>query len=304
MKKTLFIASLIALAMGAQAQVDEWINPFEKWGKYDYVQNESNQEFGKWFLEGGKYPTLAEYEDSTRIKFKSDDKIKFSIVFDLNDFNFPPKTNLRALNIKFHLFYVTKSGTQGKFSLSVKEYEENENPFDESFDFKNIKSHYEDFHFSYDNYYFKELFGKNRIFNEKIYPLKENYRYVRITIGGKQYGGDIYLSHIKITGTNGQLNANLREYNNFKYFYEPFFFSDLEGYQKPELTTSINNTMESNIYVSNDVLHTDEPSSVSIFNASGILVKTEHNTDEVNLSDLKKGVYIAKVNEKTIKFVR
>ncbi|MBR2195466.1 MAG: T9SS type A sorting domain-containing protein [Salinivirgaceae bacterium] len=62
--------------------------------------------------------------------------------------------------------------------------------------------------------------------------------------------------------------------------------------------------MESNTYVSNNVLHTDEPSSVYIFNAGGILVKTENNTTSVDLSDLKKGVYIAKVNGAPIKFVR
>ena len=100
MKKTLFIASLIAMAMGAQAQVDEWINPFEKWGKYDYVQNESNQEIGKWFLEGGKYPTLAEYEDSTRIKFESNVKIKFSIGELLN---------LLSANSKSSLFLIKRS---------------------------------------------------------------------------------------------------------------------------------------------------------------------------------------------------
>lgn len=292
MKKTLLIASVVVMAMGAQAQVDEWVNPFEKWGKYDYVQNESDQEFGKWYLEGGKYPTLAEYEDSTRIKFKSDDKIKFSIVFDLNDFNFPPKTNLRALNIKFHLFYVTESGTRGKFILSVKKYKENENPFGKEFTHDN------------NNSFIKELFGTNRTFNEKVSLVEEDFRYVRITITGENKYGDIYLSHIKITGTNGMLNANYREYNEFQYFYEPFFFSDLEGYQKPELTTSINNDMESNTYVSNNVLYTDEPSSVYIFNAGGILVKTENNTTSVDLSDLKKGVYIAKVNGAPIRFVR
>lgn len=78
----------------------------------------------------------------------------------------------------------------------------------------------------------------------------------------------------------------------------------IDGYVEEETITSITNTMESNIYVSNNVLHTDEPSSVYIFNAGGILVKTENNTTSVDLSDLKKGVYIAKVNEKTIKFVR
>lgn len=292
MKKTLLIASVVALAIGAQAQVDEWVNPFEKWGKYDYVQNESDQEFGKWYLEGGKYPTLVEYEDSTRIKFEGCKY--FSIVFDLNDFNFPENCKCN-LNIKFH--FISKDVCN--FDVYIRNYKENENPFGETFNFD-----------SYNNSH-KESYGKDVIFNESFLvkgymSYNKDFRYVRISIFCEDYT-DFYISHITITGTNGYKNKeesqNYREYNKFKYFYEPFFFKDLEGYQKPEITTSIN-TMESNTYVSNNVLYTNEPSSVYIFNASGILVKTENNTTSVDLSDLKKGVYIAKVNGTPIRFVR
>lgn len=70
-----------------------------------------------------------------------------------------------------------------------------------------------------------------------------------------------------------------------------------------DITTTIN-AMESRVFVSNNVLYADEPSNVSVFTAGGVLVKTEHNATSVDMSDLKKGVYIAKVNGEPIKFVR
>jgi hypothetical protein len=68
--------------------------------------------------------------------------------------------------------------------------------------------------------------------------------------------------------------------------------------------TSVNEDAMENIYIVNNTLITDTPSNISIFAVNGTLVKTEHNTSMVDISGLKEGLYIAKVNEKTFKFVR
>lgn len=71
-----------------------------------------------------------------------------------------------------------------------------------------------------------------------------------------------------------------------------------------DVETFINeNTME-NIYIINNVLITDIPSNISIFAVNGTLVSAKNNTSMVDISGLKKGLYIAKVNEKTFKFIR
>lgn len=111
-------------------------------------------------------------------------------------------------------------------------------------------------------------------------PIREGYNFKYWELDGEKYDSSIKSNDITLTAVwekNGEIIT--------------------------DITTTIND-MESNIYVSNNVLHTDEPSNVYIFNAGGILVKTENNTTSVDLSDLKKGVYIAKVNGAPIKFVR
>lgn len=91
-------------------------------------------------------------------------------------------------------------------------------------------------------------------------------------------------------------------YDNSPYNYDITLTAKWEAANDVE--TSINeNTME-NIYIVNNTLITDTPSNISIFAVNGTLVKTEHNTSMVDISGLKEGLYIAKVNEKTFKFVR
>ena len=112
-------------------------------------------------------------------------------------------------------------------------------------------------------------------------PIREGYNFKYWELDGEKYDSSIKSNDITLTAVwekNGETSTDIR--------------------------TSIADNMESNAYVSNNVLYTDEPSNVSVFSAGGVLVKAEHNTTSVDMSDLKKGVYIARVNDKTIKFVR
>lgn len=284
------------MAMGAQAQVYKqdfvYESPFEKYGIYDYVQTQNDNELGKWFMidrEGGnKYPVLENHNDTVRIKIHS--VFCFAIVLDISNV-FPSKNDNNEINIRFKINH--NNGEFFKNHISIYTFEKNENlvrdlPFDKG------------------TYKVSEDIKINGQYYscEKI-KIEKNENFILISISGGM-GGSFYLSDVEITGTNGleKDNKKYKEYFKYQYFHETYLFSELENNNNnQEIPTSIN-TMESNTYVSNNVLYTDEPSSVYIFNAGGILVKTENNTTSVDLSDLKKGVYIAKVNEKTIKFVR
>ena len=292
--------------MGAMAQYEsdyyllnseEWVvnNPFKD--SFDYLQRKGNGEIGKWFLSGKKgskcYPVLEEYEDTTRVKIKCNPNIRFTIIFDFNELFTKNENN--NLNIKFRL--VHKGSNEGNFILDVKStiMDENLSKIIESCDY------------DFNSQITKKINDSNLNADININNLK-SYKYFIIQFYSENEDGYFYISDIEITGSNGLPTLLYKEYFKYRYFYESFLINDNSNENQGnniDIATSINNNdMESNTYVSNNVLYTNEPSSVYIFNAGGILVKTENNTTSVDLSDLKKGVYIAKVNEKTIKFVR
>ena len=71
----------------------------------------------------------------------------------------------------------------------------------------------------------------------------------------------------------------------------------------PGVVTAINGEI-AQTYYSNGVLRTAGTYDVNVYNASGVLVKAAHNVSELDLSELKSGLYIARVNGETIKFVK
>lgn len=295
MKKTLLIASIVAMAMGAQAQVYEqdfvYESPFEKYGIFDYVQAQNDNELGKWFLidiqRGSRYPIVENCNDTARIKIC----FGLAIVLDISDV-FPKGNDNNEINVRFKINH--KNMEDYMNNVSVYTFEKNENLV-------------RDLPINKGTYKVSEDIKINGQYYscEKI-KIEKNENYILISIGQCDIGTSFYLSDVEITGTNGleKDNKKYKEYFKYQYFHETYLFSELENNNNnQEIPTSIN-TMESNTYVSNNVLYTDEPSSVYIFNAGGILVKTENNTTLVDLSDLKKGVYIAKVNGAPIRFVR
>lgn len=299
MKKTLLIASIVAMAMGAQTQPSdflskEWNNPFEEYGAFNYVQRQCDGELGKWFIPTyaqNDYPVIQNYHDTAKIEIAY--YYDFVIVLDIRDM-FPNKNGNNEVNVKFKV-----SHEYDAYDLLFIIYTHKEN--------KNLVENHFNICLDKENTFFKfESINMNIKNGDYAYgkaKIDENDNFITVRISSTN---SRYLSDIEITGTNGleKKDKKYKEYFKYNYFNEVCLFSDLEKNNNEDIKTEINNNMESNTYVSNNVLHTDEPSSVYIFNASGILVKTENNTTSVDLSDLKKGVYIAKVNGTPIRFVR
>lgn len=71
----------------------------------------------------------------------------------------------------------------------------------------------------------------------------------------------------------------------------------------PGVVTAINDEI-AQTYYSNGVLRTAGAYDISVYNTSGVLVKAAHNVSELDLSELKSGLYIARVNGEPIKFVK
>ncbi|MBO7594881.1 MAG: T9SS type A sorting domain-containing protein [Salinivirgaceae bacterium] len=59
-----------------------------------------------------------------------------------------------------------------------------------------------------------------------------------------------------------------------------------------------------NAFVAGDVLYASEAADVVIYNISGVAVKAAKKVTSLSVSDLKSGLYIAKVGNKAIKFVK
>jgi hypothetical protein len=68
--------------------------------------------------------------------------------------------------------------------------------------------------------------------------------------------------------------------------------------------TAINDAAAIKAFVANDVLYASEAADVVIYNINGVAVKSAKNAASVNVSDLKAGLYIAKVGNATVKFVK
>jgi hypothetical protein len=57
-------------------------------------------------------------------------------------------------------------------------------------------------------------------------------------------------------------------------------------------------------YVANDVIFASEAADVVVYNINGVAVKSAKNVTSLSVADLKAGLYIAKVGNATVKFVK
>lgn len=57
-------------------------------------------------------------------------------------------------------------------------------------------------------------------------------------------------------------------------------------------------------FVAGDVLFASEAADVVVYNVNGVAVKSAKNVTSLNVADLKAGLYIAKVGNTTVKFVK
>lgn len=57
-------------------------------------------------------------------------------------------------------------------------------------------------------------------------------------------------------------------------------------------------------YVANNVINASEAADVVVYNINGVAVKSAKNVTKLSVADLKAGLYIAKVGNATIKFVK
>ena len=91
-----------------------------------------------------------------------------------------------------------------------------------------------------------------------------------------------------------------------------FFFANMKltfGAQVYELwnteaTTAVSEVAAIKAYVANDVLFASEAADVVVYNINGVAVKSAKNVTSLNVADLKAGLYIAKVGNATVKFVK
>lgn len=90
-----------------------------------------------------------------------------------------------------------------------------------------------------------------------------------------------------------------------------FFFKNMQvTFNKDVLTffedkaTAIAEAAAINAYVAGDVLFASEAADVVVYNVNGVAVKSAKNVTSLNVADLKAGLYIAKVGNTTVKFVK
>lgn len=82
----------------------------------------------------------------------------------------------------------------------------------------------------------------------------------------------------------------------YQYFMEP------QGGVTPP--TAISDAAAVKAFFANDVLYVSEAADVVVYNVNGVAVKSAKNAKSVNVADLKAGLYIAKVGNATVKFVK
>jgi hypothetical protein len=68
--------------------------------------------------------------------------------------------------------------------------------------------------------------------------------------------------------------------------------------------TAVDEVAAVNAFVAGDVLYASEAADVVVYNISGVAVKAAKNVASLSVADLKAGLYVAKVGNKTIKFVK
>ena len=113
-------------------------------------------------------------------------------------------------------------------------------------------------------------------------------------------------------GANGanfigfQINLGKNEANEGVFFFKNFtvtmkkdvlvFFEDK--------ATAIAEEAAVKAFVAGDVLFASEAADVVVYNVNGVAVKSAKNVTSLNVADLKAGLYIAKVGNATVKFVK
>ena len=78
----------------------------------------------------------------------------------------------------------------------------------------------------------------------------------------------------------------------------------LEYFMANQGGSAVNEVAAVNAFVAGDVLYASEAADVVVYNISGVAVKAAKKVTSLSVSDLKSGLYIAKVGNKTIKFVK
>ena len=71
-----------------------------------------------------------------------------------------------------------------------------------------------------------------------------------------------------------------------------------------EATSAVADVAAMKAYVANDVIYASEAADVVVYNINGVAVKAAKNVTTLNVADLKAGLYIAKVGNATVKFVK
>ena len=113
-------------------------------------------------------------------------------------------------------------------------------------------------------------------------------------------------------GANGanfigiQINLGKNEANEGVFFFKNFTIT----MKKDVLTffednaTAIAEEAAVKAFVAGDVLFASEAADVVVYNVNGVAVKSAKNVTSLNVADLKAGLYIAKVGNTTVKFVK
>jgi hypothetical protein len=111
--------------------------------------------------------------------------------------------------------------------------------------------------------------------------------------------------------------AGTFELKNFQFFvggqvFAQYFMQPGEGAEAGKLfaggsvtpPTAIADAAAVKAFFANDVLYASEAADVVVYNVNGVAVKSAKNVKSVNVADLKAGLYIAKVGNATVKFVK
>jgi len=90
-----------------------------------------------------------------------------------------------------------------------------------------------------------------------------------------------------------------------------FFFKNFTITMKKDVltffedkATAIAEAAAINAFVAGDVLYASEAADVVVYNVNGVAVKSAKNVASLSVADLKAGLYIAKVGNATVKFVK
>ena len=279
MKKRILIALTIALAMGAQAEnyenPSEFTNPYEAryltvgYGKFEY-----------WFLSRdgmGRYPTFGDV-NKVRPKIGNGKNKETSLCIGY-DFRKSSIKNKQGRMVR--ISHEESSGLD--YELCIWGYYGNNEHFIGGFNPKfprqGLVCLFKQEHFQ----------NHKENFNIKLDTCNSVYLVIEFVCKEK---GFYYFSDIDIAFYRYPFKKKDCVFNE-KYFYDEYPMYPVDT------ATSIDE-IELNTYVSNGVFYTNEPTSVCIYNMTGVLI----NVTTLDLTNLKSGVYIAKVNNKTIKFVR